>query len=193
MNQIEWRANGFDQLVAFENSMPLSDFSDPKSQALTWVKSLNIDQQTEAICVVGCGSGFHIEALVSTYPGLKITVIESRAAIIGFFAKRYRNVDFLFIEKIENLKDIENIEYLMSAKVKKVLFKPAIGYQIDILEEVYWFLNLRTFEALSFHLDKKIEGNPKILISAKQFIQHVDPSYKNYKQSEILTVKEIIK
>ena len=193
MNQIEWRANGSKQLVAFENSKPLSDFDHPEVQAQQWVKSLNIDAQTEALCIVGCGSGYHLEALTKTYPQLKLYVVESRPAIIGFFSKKYKNIDFLYIEKIENLKNFENLNFLMSSKVEKVLFKPAIGYQFEILEEAYWFLNLRTYEALSFHLNKKIEGNPQNLISAKQLIQNVDASYTGYKLSEILTVKEIIK
>ena len=193
MNQIEWRANGSKQLVAFENSKPLSDFDHPEVQAQQWVNSLNIDSQTEALCIVGCGSGFQLEALTKTYPQLKLYVVESRPAIIGFFSKKYKNMSFLYIEKIENLKNFENLNFLMSAKVEKVLFKPAIGYQFEILEEAYWFLNLRTYEALSFHLKKKIEGSPQALISAKQLIQHVDSSYTGYKLSEILTVKEIIK
>jgi hypothetical protein len=193
MNQIEWRANGSKQLIAFENSKPLSDFDNPEAQAQLWVKSLNLDSNSEALCMVGCGSGFQIEALLKTYPHIKLYVVESRPALIGFFAKKYKTVDFLFVEKIENLKTFENLTYLMSAKVEKVLFKPAIGYQVEILEEVYWFLNLRTYEALSFHLNKKIEGSPQALISAKQFIQNVDPYYPHYKPSEILTVKEIIK
>ena len=193
MNQIEWRANGSKQLVAFENSKPLSDFDHPEVQAQQWVNSLNIDSQTEALCIVGCGSGFQLEALTKTYPQLKLYVVESRPAIIGFFSKKYKNISFLYIEKIENLKNFENLNFLMSAKVEKVLFKPAIGYQFEILEEAYWFLNLRTYEALSFHLKKKIEGSPQALISAKQLIQHVDSSYTGYKLSEILTVKEIIK
>ena len=193
MNQIEWRANGSKQLVAFENSKPLSDFDHPEVQAQQWVNSLNIDSQTEALCIVGCGSGFQLEALTKTYTQLKLYVVESRPAIIGFFSKKYKNISFLYIEKIENLKNFENLNFLMSAKVEKVLFKPAIGYQFEILEEAYWFLNLRTYEALSFHLKKKIEGSPQALISAKHLIQHVDSSYTGYKLSEILTVKEIIK
>lgn len=193
MNQIEWRANGSKQLIAFENSKPLSDFDNPEAQARAWVRGLNLDSRTEALCIVGCGSGFQIEALIESYPKLKLYVVESRPALIGFFAKKYKTVSFLFVEKIENLKSFEHLHFLMSAKVEKVLFKPAIGYQIEILEEVYWFLNLRTYEALSFHLDKRIEGSAQVLISAKQFIQNVDPQYNKYKLSEILTVKEIIK
>lgn len=193
MTRIEWRANQSQQLVAFENSKALSDFENPGSQASAWVKSLNIDAQTEGICIVGCGSGFHIEALVKSYPRLQITVVDSRPALIAFFSKRFKTVEFVFVEKIENIGTIENLRELMSPKVEKVLFKPAIGYQIEILEEVYWFLNLRTFDALSFHLNKRIEGDKKVLISAKQFIQHVDQNYTEYKTSEILTVKEIIK
>ena len=193
MNQIEWRANNSKQLIAFENSKPLSDFDRPKLQAQSWVNSLELDPETEALCMVGCGSGFQIEALIKAYPQIKLYVVESRPALIGFFAKKYKAVEFIFVEKIENLKSLENLEFLMTAKVEKVLFKPAIGYQADILEEVYWFLNLRTFEALSFHLKKKIEGSAQALISAKQFIQHVDKNYPHYKASEILTVKEMIK
>lgn len=193
MNQIEWRANNSKQLIAFENSKALSDFENPALQAQNWVKNLNIDSQAEALCMVGCGSGFQIEALIKAYPHMKIYIVESRSAIIGFFSKRYKSVEFLFVEKIENLRTFESLNYLMSAQVEKVLFKPALGYQFEILEEVFWFLNLRTYEALSFHLNKKIEGNSQVLISAKQFIQNVDSEYRNYKMSEILAVKEIIK
>ncbi len=193
MNQIEWRANSTKQLIAFENSKPLSDFDHPEVQAQVWVNSLNLDPQTEALCMVGCGSGFQIEALLKAYPQLKLYVVESRPTLIGFFSKKYKNVEFLFVEKMENLKGFENLEYLMSAKVEKVLYKPAVGYQVEILEEAYWFLNLRTYEALSFHLKKKIEGSSQALISAKQFFQNVDQNYSHYKTSELLTVKEIIK
>lgn len=193
MNQIEWRANSSKQLVAFENSKPLSDFESPVLQAQTWVKGLNVDSLTEALCIVGCGSGYHLEALTKAYPNLKIFVVESRPAIIGFFSKKYKNIEFLYVEKIENLKNFEHLEYLMSAKTEKKLFQPSLGYQLELLEEIYWFLNLRTYDALSFHLNKRIEGNSQVLISAKQFIQHVDHKYSNYKLSEILTVKEIIK
>ncbi len=193
MNQIEWRANSTKQLIAFENSKPLSDFNYPEVQAQAWVNSLNLDPQTEALCMVGCGSGFQIEALLKAYPQLKLYVVESRPTLIGFFSKKYKNVEFLFVEKTENLKTFENLEYLMSAKVEKVLYKPAVGYQVEILEEAYWFLNLRTYEALSFHLKKKIEGSAQALISAKQFFQNVDQNYSHYKASELLTVKEIIK
>lgn len=193
MNQIEWRANSTKQLVAFENSKPLSDFENPIVQAQSWVQSLNIDASVEALCMVGCGSGFQIDALIKSYPHLKLYIVESRPALIGFFSKKYKSVEFLYIEKIENLRNFENLHFLMSAQVEKVLFKPAIGYQIEILEEAYWFLNLRTYEALSFHLNKRVEGSPSALISAKQFIQNVDASYTRYSLAEILTVKEIIK
>ncbi len=193
MNQIEWRANKSKQLVAFENSKPLSDFENPLLQAEEWVKSLILDPQAEAICVIGCGSGFQIQTLLKMYPAMKIYLIESRPALLGFFTKKYKNVEFLYAEKIENLKTFENLDFLLSPKVEKVLFKPAIGYQEEILEEIYWFLNLRTFDALSFHLNKKIEGNQKTLISAKQFIQNVDKNYIHYTESEILTMKELIK
>ncbi len=193
MNQIEWRANSTKQLIAFENSKPLSDFDHPEVQAQAWVNSLNLDPQTEALCMVGCGSGFQIETLLKAYPQLKLYVVESRPSLIGFFSKKFKNVEFLFVEKMENLKNFENLEYLMSAKVEKVLYKPAVGYQVEILEEAYWFLNLRTYEALSFHLKKKIEGSAQALISAKQFFQNVDKNYSHYKTSELLTVKEIIK
>jgi hypothetical protein len=193
MTQIEWRSNNSKQLVAFENSKPLSDFNQPDQQAKDWVKNLNIDSGTEAICLVGCGSGFQIEHLVTAYPQLKIYIIESRPALIGFFAKKYKTVNFLFVEKIESLKNVEIIEFLISPKVEKLIFKPSLGHQSEILEEVYWFLNLRTYEALSYHLSKKIDGNPQVLIGAKQLIQNVGPDYKYYKTSEILTLKEIIK
>ena len=193
MNQIEWRANSTKQLIAFENSKPLSDFDHPEVQAQAWVNSLNLDPQTEALCMVGCGSGFQIETLLKAYPQLKLYVVESRPSLIGFFSKKFKNVEFLFVEKMENLMNFENLEYLMSAKVEKVLYKPAVGYQVEILEEAYWFLNLRTYEALSFHLKKKIEGSAQALISAKQFFQNVDKNYSYYKTSELLTVKEIIK
>ena len=193
MTQIEWRSNLSRDLVAFENSRPLSDFENPEEQAVVWAHQISLDDICEEICVIGGGAGYHIEALLKAYPGKKITVLDSRPSLISFLKKKYPQVDFIHIEKIENLKNLDNIHHFLTAKVQKLMFKPAIGYQAEILEEVYWFLNLRTYDALSFHLNKKIEGKSQVLISFKQFVQHVDAQYTDYTNAEIQTLKEMIR
>ena len=91
MTQVEWRANKNEQLVAFENSKALADFMNPEMEARRWVDSLKLDSICESICVIGLGSGFHIELLTKKFPDHKIYVVDSRPALLGFFACSFMN------------------------------------------------------------------------------------------------------
>lgn len=193
MSQIEWRANSNQQLVAFENSKSLADFANPEAQAQAWVEQLKFDSACESICVIGLGSGFHIDALTKKFKGQKIFVIDSRPALLGFFAKKFKNVDFVYAETTEDLKKLDCIQYLMSAHVQKVCFDPAFGMQSESLEEVFWFLNVRTYEGLSYHLKWEVPGKPHVLINAKQFLETVGVDYSEYRNSEVLTIRELIR
>lgn len=186
---IEWRSNKNGDLIAFENSNALCDMHQAREQAFAWARAIQFDRAI----IVGLGSGFHISALRELNPGKEIIVIDCRTALIGFYQRQMRDIEFINEQSLDSLKKSKRIHELMEASSEKFIFKPALGCQNKFLEEIFWFLNLRTTEALSFYTEKETTVSDNFLINAKQFIESTNGTQIPYTTSEVLTIQELMK
>ncbi len=193
-SQVEWRSNGRGEMIAFEDNQALvSICEDPQVEAQNWVKSLSLSADPRLIAVIGIGSGFHLQALAEAFPFSEIVAIDCRMSLIGFTRRRLKNVEYIQVNRIEDLAFHFRAHELMSAQTPKLVFKPALGSQAKFLGEIFYFLNIRTLEGLATYLGREVKGPDDVLLNLRQFFQYVKPDELPYQLSETLILKEIIR
>lgn len=193
-SHLEWRSNKNQQLVAFENQMPLCHFENPQEEARQWVAS-NASQikNDPKIVVIGVGSGYHLDELAKTYPYSQIVAIDCRIQITSFLSRKMKNIEFISFTDLAELAKSPRLQDLMNGKSVKLTFQPAYGFQKKMLDEIHYFLNIRTQEALAAYLNREITGPNNVLMNMRHLFENAKVTDLPYRMSEVLTIQEIIK
>jgi len=180
-SNIEWRQRS-DQLIAFEDGRPLDQ---PEDSAL--------QIESSHVVVIGLGSGFALQKMMKAQPAVEFTVIECRESLVSRHSRKYENVNFILIDSIDDLERHPQLKMLQAASTQKLLNEQALGSQKSFLQEVFWYLNLRTARSLQnyFQIEKPVDD--RWLINAKQLLEITTPDQLPYKLSEVLVIKELVK
>ena len=180
-SNIEWRQKN-DLLIAFEDGQSLDQPEDT---------ILQID--SNYVAIVGLGSGFLLDKMITANPTVEFTVIECRESLVSRYSRKYENVNFILIESIDDLEKHPQLKSLQVGSTQKILNEKALGSQKSFFQEVFWYLNLRTARSLQkyFQIEKSIDD--RWLINAKQLLEITTPDQLPYKLSEVLIIKELVK
>lgn len=191
---IEWRSNSEGDLIAFEDSKSLADVVCPRGEAQVWVKQqIQVKAEPTRIVVIGVGSGYHLESLAKAYPYTEIIAIDCRVQLTSFCSRKMKNIEFINIENLEELLSCSKLQELMLGSSLKVAFKSCFGAQKKLLEEIVYFLNIRTKGALEAYLNRPIQGPEHILMNIRHLFENARAEDLPYRKSEVLTLQEIVK
>lgn len=143
MDVIEFRENKLGELIAYENSIPLSDTSHSQKQAEHWLSLIPLN--IRRIVVVGIGSGFHVKALVASGRFDQIDVVDCRPALVGGLAQRLglSKSDFHahLYEEEEALLASDLFEYVIQEQVPVYFFADSFAQHKD---ELFRFVQILT-------------------------------------------------
>lgn len=178
---IEWRQKN-DQLIAFEDGQSL----DLPENSIAQVESSHV-------VVIGLGSGFLLDKLLNANAKVEFTVIECRESLVSRYSRKYENVNFILIDSLEDLERHPQVRMLQAGSTQKILNEQALGSQRPFLQEVFWYLNLRTARSLQKYFQIENPIDDRWLINAKQLLEITTPDQLPYRLSEVLIIKELVK
>lgn len=182
---VSFSENHESDLVAFENGLALASMQNPRSQALKWVYSLG-PLPSDHIVIIGLGSGFHVAALAELDPTLKITVIETREALLPVFRSKFADIeDRVQITIVQEAADVFKTEAFHEALDHRAFvlsFRECWGAQTNIFSELFAHLSGRSVTSVRYHFEdlqmdlKASFFNKNELISVKDLLPAVEAS-----------------
>jgi len=182
---IDWRESSNGELIVFEDGQAL-DCSDDQN---IYQRKMSCNQ----VVIIGLGSGYLLDKIVSLYPQLAITVIDCRESLVRAKIRRHPQVNFVVVQTVDELMSHPEYKTFLRVETDKFLFKKAAGSQLSFFQEIYWHLNLRTTDSLKnvVQLNKPLDD--RWLINAKQLLESADHQTLPYKKAELLIIQELIK
>ena len=203
MSMITFSENHESCLVPFEDGEPLASLRDPREEGLKWVYSLG-SIPTSHVVVVGLGSGFHVAALSELDPGLKITVVDSREALIPVFRAQFPElkdrVEIVVVKEASEVLKSELLQEIIHNRSYVLSFRECWGSQINLLSQAFSHLTGRSVESLKYHFDdfgvniKALYLKPKHLLSIKDIMPIVEAAPLQPPQKQIFRIlDELVK
>lgn len=157
MSAISFSENHLAQLIPFESGEALASVRDPQAQGLKWAYSLGA-MPTRHVVVVGLGAGFHIAALADVDPSLKITVIESRDALLRVFWSQFpeleNRVEILTLQSPQDIFRTELFTEVLKEAPYVLSFVECWGQQAEFFNEVFAHVTGRSLESIRYHFQE---------------------------------------
>lgn len=182
---IDWRENQDSDLVVYEDDQIL----DQKDE----IQFEQIQLQQKQVLIVGLGSGFILETILAKNPEAQITVIDCRDALISQQIRKYPQVQFEYFYNMSEFESHPDINQWMRPEFQKILNKRSLGSQSHFLQELFWFLNVRTTSAVKKIATLKKPLDDRWLVNLQQFVDHVDIHQLPYSAAESLILRELVK
>ncbi|HEX7675402.1 MAG TPA: hypothetical protein VF412_14600 [Bdellovibrio sp.] len=154
---ISFSENHESSLISFEEGQALASLRDPRGEALKWVYSLGAFPSNH-IVVIGLGSGFHISALADLDPGVTITVVDSREALIPVFRSQFPELDgrvnILIAENVQDLVRSDLYSDVVRDRAYVLSFRECWGNQVSLYSEFFAHLTGRSAESVKYHFEE---------------------------------------
>lgn len=197
MSTITFSENHESALISFEAGAALSSLQNPREEALKWVYSLGAIPSSHAV-IVGLGSGFHVAALADVDPDIRITVVESREALIPIFRAQFpelhERVDIVIVHNAQDIFNSEIFQEILSQRSYVLSFRECWGQQSILFSEVFAHLTGRSLDSVRYHFEefgvniKALYLQPNKLISIKDLMPAVEASGMPEEKKQIFRV-----
>lgn len=150
-----------DIILKYDRRYSCSKIS-PKNEAQKWIEKNNKSFSFASdIYVIGIGSGYHIEALSTSFPSKKIIVFEQLKGAVKFFKKEFpflsSQIEIVYESSSDSIKKRIIQQKLFANHYSLVRFYPAFSANTEINMEIEDFLLARTHEGFSAAI-QQIEG-----------------------------------
>lgn len=197
MAMITFSENHERTLISFDAGQPLSDVQAPREQGLKWVYTLGVIPSSHVV-VVGLGSGFHVAALVDVDPQLKITVVESREALIPVFLAQFPElrdkINIVVIQEPQDIFKSSLFQEVLNDRPYILSFHECWGQERDSFSQVFAHLTGRSASSVQYHFDDigvnikamYLQGNK--LLSIKDVLPAVEAATMRENQKQIFRV-----
>ncbi|HWU44222.1 MAG TPA: hypothetical protein VN132_12310, partial [Bdellovibrio sp.] len=179
MSQITFSENHESSLIAFDEGQALASLQDPRAEALKWVYSLGAFPSNHVV-IVGLGSGFHVSALADLDADVRITVVDSRSALVPVFRSQFPEltdrVNILIAENTQDLLKSDLYGDIVKDRAYVLSFRECWGTQMNLFSDFFAHLTGRAPEAVKYHF-QEFEINMKALY---------------FKNDQLLSIKDIL-
>ncbi|HRO66569.1 MAG TPA: hypothetical protein PL182_03285 [Pseudobdellovibrionaceae bacterium] len=189
-------------LIPIENGVPLCSLR-AREEGRTWVQKQEISASQAVI--IGLGAGHHVIAWLQANPESYAVVIDTRSALIGPFKAQLGEfkdrVDVVIVDSIDGLSRHEVMDFIVAEMPPVLLFRPAMGSQRALLENLFRFCTGRSVDGLRRYLNAfgfESEGAIGLsddgrFLTVKDLGVIVDTSHAGHPQAPLVRVlKELV-
>ncbi|MBO9666597.1 MAG: hypothetical protein J7501_07260 [Bdellovibrio sp.] len=203
MAMVTFSENHESSLISFEEGQALASLRDPRGEALKWTYSLGPIPSSHVV-IIGLGSGFHVEALADLDPSIKITVVDSRDALVPVFRSQFPEIadriELVIAENVQDLMKSDVYADVIANRAYVLSFRECWGNQVNLFSEFFGHLTGRSADAVKYHFEelginmKALYFQSSNLLSIRDVLPVVEASQAQEGQKQIFrALGELVK